>query len=81
MDDTEEQAAKAKEWNRRRNLSNVTMRTMHAGRCTDYILSNCGVNYGSKTEFRTRGKVTQTLYVLPHVSGLEVIQPTVKAAE
>lgn len=59
--------AKAKEWNRRKNLTGTTVRRMLDKRCNTYALSNRGTDYGSKTEILKRGKVTGTLYILPEI--------------
>lgn len=57
-----EQAA---EYFRRQNMVGTTVRRIFEKRSNNYYLSNRGSDLGSKTEILTRGKVTQTLYVLP----------------
>lgn len=56
---------KATEFSRRRNLKGVTVRHMATKRTLDVCLSLCGKDLGSMTHVYTRGKVTQTLIVLP----------------
>lgn len=56
------------EFYRRRNLPHVEARYLSRGpRVFDQHLSYCGQDYGSKTEITKRGKVIQTLYVLPPI--------------
>jgi hypothetical protein len=57
-----------KEFNRRRNIPDVEVRKMFTKRTNTYQLSRFGVDFGSKTEVLTRGKVTSTLYVLPELT-------------
>lgn len=57
----------AKEFNRRRNLTGVETKRMIGARTCDYRLSYCGKDYGSMTEVLKRGKVVDTLIILPNV--------------
>ena len=57
----------AKEFQRRRNLPYVEVKYMFTKRTSDTQLKLCGRDLGSKTEVTTRGKVTNTLYILPEM--------------
>jgi hypothetical protein len=57
----------AKEFSRRRNTAGVDIRRMMDKRSHTLKLSYCGSDLGSRTEFFTRGKLIQTLYVLPEI--------------
>ncbi len=54
------------EFYRRANFPGATMRYMTSGpNVFDVFLSALGVELGSKTEIKKRGKVVSVLYVLP----------------
>jgi hypothetical protein len=53
------------EFNIRRNMVGTTVRYMCGARYTTIVLSNRGSELGERTEFKKRGKVVQTLYILP----------------
>lgn len=54
-----------REFYRRRNLHDVEVRYLNAGRTQDVQLTHCGRDLGSKTTTIRRGKVVSTHYYLP----------------
>lgn len=56
------------EFQRRRNLVGTTVRYIKEARSFIVYLSNRGTDLGSRTDILKRGKVIQTLFVLPKVS-------------
>ncbi len=63
-----------REYARRRNLSaHVEVRHLGGGsRSFGSVISYRGTELGSRTEFTTRGKVTQVLYVLPAIDEVKL---------
>lgn len=57
--------ADATEFSRRHSLPHVEVRHMSTKNTMDVVLTLGGREIGSKTEITKRGKVVQTLFVLP----------------